>query len=255
MKRTNASPIRGNKTGSATMAGNPASALPVYYQALFSTLGPRKWWPAKTSFEVIVGAILTQNTSWANVGRAMANLRRASMLSFRSMDQAPLEKLTRLVRPSGYFRQKARKLKAFTRFLRISFGGSLPRMFRTPASQLREKLLEVYGIGPETADTILLYAGQIPVFVVDTYTRRILARHALISTKISYEEIRNLFEKSLPRDTQLFNEFHAMLVEVGKKWCRTKNPRCEDCPLRPYLPARNEAPASERHVAILEAHA
>ena len=252
MKQTNASHISGKKAPSARMAENAASALPRYYDALFATLGPRKWWPANTPFEVIVGAILTQNTAWVNVERAMENLRRERMLSARSIDRAPVGKLERLVRPSGYFRQKAKKLKAFTQFLHANYAGCLPRMFRTPASQLREKLLAVHGIGPETADSILLYAGRYPVFVVDAYTRRILERHALTQGRLSYEEIRSLFETSLPRDTQLYNEFHALIVEAGKRWCRTKNPRCEECPLRPFLPTAMAVPAAEKSAALVE---
>ncbi len=175
------------------------------------------------------------------------------MLSVRSIDRAPLGKLQRLVRPSGYFRQKAKKLKTSTQFLRTNFGGSLTRMFRVPVDQLREKLLAVHGIGPETADSILLYAGQYPVFVVDAYTRRILERHALAQERLTYEEIRNLFETSLPRDTQLYNEFHALIVDVGKKWCRTKNPRCEECPLGPFLPMEKAVLAAEIPAVALEA--
>jgi endonuclease-3 related protein len=195
------------------------------------------WWPAKTPFEVIVGAILTQNTAWSNVKRAMASLRRERLLTSRALERVPVGKLARLVRPSGYFRQKARKLKAFVGFLRRDFGGSLVRMFRTPTAELRERLLGVHGIGPETADSILLYAGNHPVFVVDAYTKRILLRHELVGEKASYEDVRQLFERSLPRDTALYNEFHALLVNVGKNWCRAQQPRCEQCPLGPFLPA------------------
>ncbi len=251
MKHTNGSRIRRYAAAPEELAGNAASALPHYYEALFSALGPRNWWPAKTPFEVIVGAILTQNTSWVNVERAIENLRREGMLSVRSIVRAPLGKLEHLVRPSGYFRQKARNLKAFAQFLRASFGGSLTRMFRAPVPELREKLLAVRGIGPETADSILLYAGRHPVFVVDAYTRRILERHALIpGGRLTYEEIRSVFETSLPRDTQLYNEFHALIVDVGKKWCRKKNPRCEECPLRPFLPVEKAVLAPEISPAV-----
>ena len=203
------------------------------------------WWPAKTPFEVIVGTILTQNTAWVNVERAIANLRRERLLTPRGLERVPLGRLARLVRPSGYFRQKAKKLKAFVRFLRERFGGSLERMFRTPTAQLREQLLGVHGIGPETADSILLYAGNHPIFVVDAYTKRILLRHGLAGEMAGYEEIRDLFESALPRDARLFNEFHALLVNVGKNWCRAKNPRCSECPLGPYL-LSPPAPAAER---------
>ncbi len=206
------------------------------FEVLSAALGPMRWWPAKTPFEVIVGAILTQNTAWVNVERAIGNLRRERLLTPRALERAPMTKLARLVRPSGYFRQKAKKLKAFVRFLRREYAGSLAKMFRRPTGELRERLLAVHGIGPETADSILLYAGNHPVFVVDAYTKRILARHALAGEKMGYEEIRELFESHLRRDTTLYNEFHALLVNVGKNWCRTKAPRCSECPLHPFLP-------------------
>jgi len=211
------------------------SILPQFYETLRDALGPMHWWPARTPFEVIVGAILTQNTAWGNVERAIANLHRERLLTPRALERVPLGSLARLVRPSGYFRQKAKKLKAFVRFLRRDFGGSLARMFRTPTAELRERLLGVHGIGPETADSILLYAGSHRVFVVDAYTKRILLRHGLVSEKADYEEVRRLFESSLPQNPGLYNEFHALLVNVGKNWCRPREPRCEDCPLGPHL--------------------
>ncbi len=211
------------------------AVLPQFYQTLSAALGPMHWWPADTPFEVIVGAILTQNTAWVNVERAIANLRRERMLTPRALKQASLGKLARLVRPSGYFRQKAKKLKAFVRFLYENFDGSLARMFRTPTAELRARLLAVHGIGPETADSILLYAGNHPVFVVDAYTKRILLRHGLVGEDPGYEEVRQLFESNVPRDPRLFNEFHALLVKAGKNWCRPQDPRCSECPLGPYL--------------------
>jgi endonuclease-3 related protein len=144
--------------------------------------------------------------------------------------------LAKFIRSSGYFRQKAKKLKSFVRFLRSEYGGSLNRMFRSPTAVLREKLLNVHGVGPETADAILLYAGKHPVFVVDAYTRRMLERHGLTEPAHSYEEIRQLFERSLPSDVPLYNEFHALIVRNGKEYCRTSNPRCSECPLHSLLP-------------------
>lgn len=167
--------------------------------------------------------------------KAIANLRREKLLTLSAMTHAPLAKLERLVRPSGYFRQKARKLKAFVAFLQASYGGSLRRMLAAPTALLREQLLAVHGIGPETADSILLYAGNHPVFVVDAYTRRLLTRHGHAVEKISYEEMRALFEQALPRDTQLFNEYHALIVHVGKTWCRPRDPQCAWCPLGKFL--------------------
>jgi endonuclease III related protein len=195
------------------------------------------WWPAKTPFEVIVGAILTQSTAWVNVERALANLRRARLLRPSRMERVSEARLARLIRPSGYFRQKAKKLKAFARFLRERHGGSLARMFRTPTAALREQLLAVHGIGPETADSILLYAGEHPVFVVDAYTHRILGRHDLAGGKPDYRSVQSFFETNLPQDAALYNEFHALLVNVGKNWCRKRLPRCQECPLLRHLPA------------------
>jgi endonuclease III related protein len=208
-----------------------------YFEAMSGALGPMRWWPAKTPFEVIVGAILTQNTSWGNVERAIANMRSARMLTPSAISAARSSRLARIVRPSGYFRQKAKKLKAFVRFLELEYGGSLKRMFGTPTAELREKLLSVHGIGPETADSVLLYAGNHPVFVVDAYTHRIFGRHGITSGKPDYENVRAMFEAALPPDPQLLNEFHALVVNTGKNWCRKGEPRCGECPLGSLLPA------------------
>jgi endonuclease III related protein len=225
---------RGPRSHSAP-ASEILPILPQYFDALFQARGKQHWWPGRTPFEVIVGAILVQNTNWVNAARAIANLRQAKLLTPFAMEKVPLPKLARLIRSSGYFRQKARKLKEFLRFLRKGHRASLTAMFRTPIAKLREQLLNVHGIGPETADSILLYAGNHPVFVVDAYTRRILQRHGLATGKESYEEIRRLFEKSLPNDPELFNEFHALLVHTGKNYCRTRAPLCSQCALRPFL--------------------
>jgi endonuclease-3 related protein len=209
--------------------------LDEYFNSLFTALGPQHWWPGKTPFEVIVGAILTQNTSWRNVELAIANLRAEGLLSFAGISLARAGHLAKLVRPSGYFRQKARKLKAFAAFLRSEYGGSLRRMFATPTLALREKLLRVWGIGPETADSILLYAGGRPVFVVDAYTKRMLARHGWIGEKARYEDVRWMFERQFPGDVKRFNEMHALIVRTGKTWCRPQEPLCGECPLGRYL--------------------
>jgi endonuclease III related protein len=229
-----------NPTASIGPAAPPVD-LRTYYDALLAAHGPQNWWPGRSAFEVIVGAILTQNTSWTNVEPAIRNLRREKLLTPRAMETVSLARLARLIRSSGYFRQKARKLKCFVHFLRSEYGGSLTRMFRTPTADLREKLLRVHGIGPETADSILLYAGEHPVFVVDTYTRRLLGRHELATPTQSYEEIRRLFEGSLPGDAPLYNEFHALIVRTGKEYCRTRNPRCSECPLHSFLPRAIQA--------------
>ncbi|MGA7693920.1 MAG: base excision DNA repair protein [Candidatus Sulfotelmatobacter sp.] len=168
-----------------------------HYHALFLTWGPQNWWPAESRFEMIVGAYLTQNTAWTNVEKALGNLRAARLLSAQGIRRAPVAELERLIRPAGYFRQKARRLKIFVAFLDRQYGGSLAKLLSRPTNQLREELLSLHGIGPETADSILLYAGNHPVFVVDAYTRRILARHEILPEKAPYEEIRALFERAL----------------------------------------------------------
>jgi endonuclease-3 related protein len=209
--------------------------LDEYFNTLFTSLGPQHWWPGETQFEIVVGAILTQNTSWKNVDRAISNLRDAALLTPVALEKVSLSRLERLVRPSGYFRQKARKLKAFCDFLRLEYRGSLKRMFDTPTIVLREKLLGVFGIGPETADSILLYAGEHAVFVVDTYTKRILLRHGWISEKAKYEEVRWLVERQFSGDVRRLNEFHALIVNAGKTWCVKQGPQCDKCPLGRYL--------------------
>ena len=209
--------------------------LDEYYNSLLTSFGPQHWWPGESQFEIIVGAILTQNTSWTNVERAIANLRGAGLLTFAAMEKVPLRRLQTLVRPSGYYRQKARKLKAFCAFVRSEYGGSLKRMFETPTIALREKLLAVFGIGPETADSILLYAGNHEVFPVDSYTKRLLSRHGWAGEKTKYEEIRWMFERQFPGDAKRFNEFHGLIVSTGKKFCLKQEPLCGECPLGRYL--------------------
>ena len=220
---------------------NPSPILRDYYDALFTSFGPQHWWPGRTSFEIIVGAILTQNTSWSNVELAMKNLRRNKLLTPNTIEAVPFRRLATLIRSSGYFRQKAKKLKAFVSFLRAEHQGSLVKMFRTPNEVLRQQLLGVHGIGPETAASILLYAGRYPVFVVDAYARRMLERHRLASPKHSYQDLRQFFERNLPADVPLYNEFHALIVRTGKDYCRASNPRCAECPLHRFLPERMPA--------------
>jgi endonuclease-3 related protein len=234
-----------------------------YYTALLSRYGPQNWWPAQSRFEVIVGAYLTQNTNWSNVEKAIANLRRSRALNLAAMRKMPLRKLEALVRPSGYFRQKAERLKSFIAFLDDKYSGSLTRMFAQPTEKLRVELLALNGVGPETADSILLYAGNHPVFVVDAYTRRVLERHAIITAKTGYEEIRALVESAISSATaeelyvqnpgsdprhgasrmsraarnelaQHYNELHALIVRAGNHYCRS-TAKCEGCPLEKYL--------------------
>jgi endonuclease-3 related protein len=251
------------------------SAIRAYYRTLFSAWGCQHWWPARSLFEMIVGAYLTQNTAWTNVEKALGSLRRARLLSIDGIRRTPRAKLAVLIRSSGYFRQKAERLKTFVSFLDERYAGSLTRMFERPAVELRDELLALNGVGPETADSILLYAGNHPVFVVDAYTRRILERHQIVSEKASYEEIRELVEQALQGEAngmdstlrhfdaiaaagtgrpnsshrpsrvskakrseiaQAFNEMHGLIVGVGKTYCLKSQPRCELCPLQKFLP-------------------
>jgi endonuclease III related protein len=241
-----------------------------YYRALYRAWGAQHWWPAETRFEVIVGAYLTQNTAWTNVELALANLRAANVLGVEGIRRVSLAKLEHLIRPSGYFRQKATRLKTFVAFLDKTYGGSLDQLFARPTSQLREELLGLNGVGPETADSILLYAGNHPVFVVDAYTRRVLDRHKILPEHTDYEDIRELFEKALapvaqeqPTATaaqlesrirnaahppsamsagsrsplvQVYSEMHGLIVGIGKHFCRKSQPKCDGCPLQPFLP-------------------
>ena len=193
--------------------------------------GPQHWWPGETPFEVMVGAILTQNTAWTNASLAIARLKQVHLLHPFKLLRVPQSRLATLIRSSGYFNQKAKRLKAFIAYFHGKYGGSIRRMKRVPLNLVREELLNLPGIGPETADSILLYALDKPIFVVDAYTRRILARHSIISWDASYQEIQHLFEKNLPRYAPLFNEYHALLVVLGKELCRT-HPKCHLCPLR-----------------------
>lgn len=258
----------------AVPIGRKEKQIQAYYRMLFSTWGCQHWWPARTRFEVIVGAYLTQNTAWTNVESALSSLRSARLLNLEGIRQVALPELERLIHCAGYFRQKARRLKTFVAFLDQHYGGSLSRLFSQPTPKLRQELLSLNGVGPETADSILLYAGNYPVFVVDAYTRRILDRHGILPEKTDYEDIRQLFERALNplaaeartaksgepgaahrpsvgaaghppsrmstsrRSTvaQVYNEMHGLIVGVGKNYCRKSQAQCDGCPLRSFLP-------------------
>jgi endonuclease III related protein len=200
------------------------------FDLLLDRYGPLSWWPAETPFEVCVGAILTQNTNWGNVEKAIANLRREGALSVETLRELPRERLAELIRPAGFFNVKTDRLTAFIDWLQERYGGILERMFAGDWGELREELLRVKGIGRETADSILLYAGQKPTFVVDAYTVRLFSRLGLVAGKAGYEEVRALFMANLPGDVALFNEYHALIVQHGKEHCRSK-PRCPGCSL------------------------
>ncbi len=204
------------------------------YKTLYQHYGPQYWLPAKTKFEVIIGAILTQNTSWRNVEKAIRNLSAAGMLTPAAVKNISKKKLASLIRPSGYYNVKADRLKSFIRFLFGKYGGSLKKMFSQNTAVLREELLGVKGLGFETVDSILLYAGQKPVFVIDAYTKRILANHGFISARDKYHEVQRLFTENLPLDRKLFSEYHALLVRLAKEVCTTR-PKCDVCPAKRVL--------------------
>ena len=205
--------------------------LILIYERLLESFGPQRWWPGDTPFEVAVGAILTQNTNWSNVERAISNLKRSGKLGASAIHNMTSTELAELIRPAGYFNVKAKRLKSFVDFLVSGYGGSMARLSRKGLLDLRHELLQVHGIGPETADSIMLYALNKPVFVVDAYTRRVLSRHGLMDEAEGYEAFRSLFEDNLDHDLRMFNEFHAQFVAVGKNYCRPKNPKCSECPL------------------------
>jgi endonuclease-3 related protein len=200
------------------------------YERLYRHYGPQGWWPGQTPFETIIGAILTQNTNWNNVERALENLRTKAGLTPERLHRMTVEEIALLIRPAGYFNLKARRLKCFLDWLFETHDGAIQKLQSLPASTLRRQLLAIKGIGPETADSICLYAFDKPVFVVDAYTARILGRHGLLEPGCGYQDIQDLFHSCLDRDAQLFNEYHALLVRLGKDHCRRK-PICAGCPL------------------------
>ncbi len=209
--------------------------LLTYYQTMLDALGHRHWWPARTPFEVAVGAVLTQNTAWTGVEKAMANLDAAGACTPEALAALPPARLEELIRPAGYFRLKARRLRALLDYLERSCGYDLDVLAARPMDDVRRELLEVNGVGPETADSILCYALGMPSFVVDAYTRRILSRHGLLPEDAHYDETRDFFMDVLEPDAALYNDFHAQLVRVGNRFCKTRNPLCADCPLGSLL--------------------
>ncbi|MFP4392183.1 MAG: endonuclease III domain-containing protein [Desulfohalobiaceae bacterium] len=205
------------------------------YEAMYNALGPSHWWPGHSSLEVCLGAILTQNTNWANVEKALQNLKKNDLLQADKLLQLSLQELAELIRPAGYFRIKAARLQNFLHFLRQQANLNLQDLAQENLQILRSKILAVRGIGPETADSILLYALHKPVFVVDAYTRRILSRHALVPEDASYQELQDYFMDALPDEVALYNEYHALLVRTGKNWCKKRQAHCGQCPLQPFL--------------------
>lgn len=205
--------------------------LHAVYRKLFEAAGHQNWWPGESPFEIMVGAILTQNTAWTNVEKAIANLKKEKLLSPAAMDRADEKQLARAIQPSGFFNIKTRRLKNFLAYLKGRYSYSIERMRKEPMDRLRTELLAVNGIGPETADSILLYALGKTAFVIDAYTRRIFSRHGLMDSALGYEEWRSLFEKALPSETPLFNDFHAQIVLLAKRYCRSRQVDCRRCPL------------------------
>ena len=212
------------------------STLSDVYLRLLDHFGRQNWWPADTPLEVMVGAVLVQNTAWRNVEKAIDNLREAGLLDARRLAELHAEELAELIRPTGYYHLKSGRLQNLMRLVSDEFDGSIERMFATDPHQLREQLLAVKGIGPETADSILLYAGNLPFFVVDTYTHRVLARHGWIDFEADYDALQSHCTAELPSDAAVYNETHALLVEVGKSHCKKKQPVCDGCPLEKLLP-------------------
>lgn len=225
--------LSAQSTAAGKREHSPAGFIRKAYKILYRAYGPQGWWPAATRFEVIVGAILTQNTSWSNVEKAIANLKAAGALSAASLRRMPSEKLAQLIRPSGYYNQKAIKLKNFLAYFFQNYNGSIKAMAARPMPALREELLAVHGIGPETADSILLYALDKPSFVVDAYTRRILQGHGVIGEKASYHDIRRLFMDALKPDVYVYNEYHALLVRVAKEHYSGRKKTDGNSPLGP----------------------
>jgi endonuclease-3 related protein len=216
------------------MANLPATLLQAF-QYLLDRYGPQGWWPGESDLEVVVGAILTQNTNWKNVEQALRQLCDAGVMRLPALHDLPLEELAELIRPAGYYRIKAQRLRNLTDLVMRDHQGDLAELLSLELTQLREKLLSVRGIGPETADSIILYAAHIPVFVVDTYTARVMKRHAWIEPEADYAGLQECFHDALPQEADLFNEYHALLVRVGKEHCRSQ-PQCHGCPLESLLP-------------------
>jgi endonuclease-3 related protein len=235
-----------HKSSEASTGSQSELQLRKMYAALLESYGTRKWWPAETAFEVVLGAFLTQATAWRSVERSIANLREAGMLSIEGIREISEGKLRELIRPSGFVQRKAASIKAFVQFLDEQYGGSLEQMAETPTAELRTQLLVLPGVGPETADAILLYALEHPVFVVDEYLRRVVTRHELLPANARYADLQSLGDGAIASPTREetaghANELHALIVEVGKRHCGT-TPRCEGCPLQPFLPDANSKP-------------
>lgn len=206
-------------------------SLLAIFEQLLDAFGPRHWWPAESRLEIIIGAVLTQGVAWKNVEKAVNNLKISGNLDFRALLEMDEDLLFGLIHSTGYYRQKTRKLKTLLEWIQSCYNGDLDRMLNSPTFDLRCELLKLWGIGPETADSILLYAGGHPVFVVDNYTKRIMARMGLIDARMTYQGLQNYFHQALPPQTELYNEYHALLVKLGAEYCKKQHPRCAQCPV------------------------
>lgn len=211
------------------MTGNKFKEI---YSLLSQHFGPQGWWPGDSPFEIMVGAVLTQNTNWENVRKAIANLKEAEILSFVALSALSVDELAQFIKPSGYFNIKAKRLKNLLQMITERYQGQMELLFAEDLPAGRDALLSVKGIGPETADSILLYAANHPIFVVDTYTHRIFSRHHLVAEESDYYSLQEAFHDKLPTQSALYNEYHALIVALGKGYCRKNNPRCIQCPLQ-----------------------
>ena len=200
------------------------------FELMLDHFGPQRWWPGESELEMMVGAILTQNTNWNNVEKAIENLKIKNLLSIEALYRVPADVLAESIRPAGYFNIKAGRLKNLITFIMKTYKGEIAWLFSEDMEKLKQGFLSIKGIGPETADSIMLYAFKYPVFVIDTYTHRIITRHGLADEQSTYYDLQELFMNNLPEDEKLFNEFHALIVKTGKEYCR-KNPHCDICPL------------------------
>jgi endonuclease-3 related protein len=217
------------------LEGTIRQVLNEMHDLMVQHFGPPRWWPGETPLEIMVGAILTQNTNWRNVEKAINHLKQLELLSLKALEEIPVNSLAKAIRPAGYYNLKAKRLKNLIHYIKIAHGGEWDRLACEETAALREGLLSVKGIGPETADSILLYAMGRPLFVIDAYTHRILNRHGLIEEEATYEDMQSLFMDHLTGDSRLFNEFHALIVMTGKHYCK-KRPTCSVCPLLEWGP-------------------
>ena len=205
------------------------------YNSLFDYFGPQGWWPSESALEMVVGAVLTQNTNWKNVRKALENLKKSDMLQLETLVTLSPEELANYIRPAGYYNLKAKRLLNLLAMIVREYDGSFDTLIEDDLDSCRQKLLQVNGVGEETADSILLYVGCQPIFVVDAYTHRVFSRHNLLPEETSYQEIQECFMDNLPADAGLFNEYHALIVKVAKEFCKRKNPLCHQCPLQKFL--------------------